>query len=88
MQPAIAPSVVLKSVEELAVGYFEVCRCWNDHARSVRTNMSFEKASRILREVRDQAILQKNGRQLSAKAHNLLQDLIYKQDDEGQHEGG
>lgn len=83
MQAAPVQNVVLKPVIELAEMYFEVCRCWNDHARAVRKRMSVEKAISILREVRDQALSQKNGRQLSFKANKLLQDIIYLQDDEG-----
>lgn len=82
MMPAVAaPRQEIKLLEDLAADYFEVARCWNDHARAIRKRMSVEKAIKILRMVRDQSLVQKNGRSLSAKANELLQDIIYKQDD-------
>lgn len=82
MMPAVvAVPVEVKSLEELAADYFEVCRCWNDHARAVRRRMTTSKAIHILREVSEQTRGRKNGIQLHAKAAKLLHAVIYLQDE-------
>lgn len=66
----------LKPMTQLVQQYFEVIKCWNDHAAAVSRGMSVERAIHLLREIRDTSKHHLNGELLARKADELLWDIV------------
>ena len=71
------------SLEEAVKEYWRVSRCWNDHRRAVREEMSFAKAMKILRAVRNTAHTKSNPKVLRS-AQKLIDAIVSKSENVGE----
>lgn len=67
------------SLEQLTQHYMEVSQCWVDPDKAIERKMSVERALSTLRNVRDIASCNPNGKRLAMYAHKLLMDIVDKQ---------
>lgn len=67
-------------MSKLLDDYFLVSRCWNNEKLAIREKMTFGRAMRILRRVKEGA--RKQGlRSLYRRADHLMQEIVKKQVD-------
>lgn len=67
-------------MDKLLEDYFLVARCWNNEELAIREKMTFGRAVRLLRRIRDGAKKQ-GSRSLARKAEALMQEIVKKQVD-------
>jgi len=68
--------VTRKPLEELLTQFLFVHSCWQDPKKSVKHKMSYDRAIRELREVRDQALEYRYGDNLRVRAARLLREIV------------
>jgi hypothetical protein len=67
-------------MDKLLEEYFLVSRCWNNEQLAVKEKMTFGRAMRILRHVKQEA--RKSGsRSLYRRADHLMHEIVRKQVD-------
>lgn len=64
------------TLERCAEQFFLIKRCWNDYDECLRQNMTFERASHTLREIRDSSNGKTRGNLLSVRADKLLWEIV------------
>jgi len=66
-------------MDQLLQVYFRVARCWNNPDVAERQHMTVEKAIKLLRRVREEALRTKGGAPLAKRANHLMQEIVCKQ---------
>lgn len=67
-------------MDKLLETYFQVSRCWNDERLAIKHKMTFARAVKLLRYVRDEA--RKEGfKSLAKRAEKLFHEIVSKQED-------
>ena len=80
-QAPVPAQVQTLDLARLTKTYWKVSRCWHDSKRSVRENMTFEKAVTSLREIHFGCLIHKEGDRLGARALRLLAEIVENQVD-------